>query len=132
MAVECLRVFMLFTPAQPPLQAYTLSGRHQSLFPTYSLFVPLPYDLLRTFLSERACTPFRCCYEGCIQSNQQLSLSRLMHSIHRGGAVFLYQGLERTPTQGTNRLHGLHNRKFEGIRDRPCKKASAVCKNGER
>jgi hypothetical protein len=34
-----------------------------------------------------------------IQSNRQLALSRLMHSIHCGSAIFTYQALERRPAR---------------------------------
>jgi hypothetical protein len=51
-----------------------------------------------------------CFYEGCIQSNQQLALSRLMHSINCSSAVFPYQALEMRPAQETlTGCAGLHN-----------------------
>jgi hypothetical protein len=52
-------------------------------------------------MSERDSNPLQCFYKGCIQSNQQLALSRLMHSIHCGYAIFPYQALEGRPAQET-------------------------------
>jgi hypothetical protein len=51
-----------------------------------------------------------------LQSNQQLDLSPLMHSIHYGSAIFLNQVFERGPAQETSiGFAGLHNKTFEGI-----------------
>jgi hypothetical protein len=55
----------------------------------------------QTFIFERDCTPLQCFHKGCIQSKQQLILSRLMHSIHCGSAVFPYQALESRKAQET-------------------------------
>jgi hypothetical protein len=74
-------------------------------------FFPLCCALFHTFISERDCTPLQCFYKGCIQSNQKLALSRLMHSIHCGSAVFPYEALERRSAQGTlTGCAGLHNK----------------------
>jgi hypothetical protein len=67
-----------------------------------------------SFLNVTA--PLHCFYRGCIQSNQQLAGSQLMHSIHYISAVYPYQVRERRPAQDT--LIGcaeLHNKIFEGI-----------------
>jgi hypothetical protein len=63
------------------------------------------YVFLHTFISERDCTLLQCFYKGCTQSNQQLALSLLMHSIHCGSAVFPYQALKRS-AQETDKLCG--------------------------
>jgi hypothetical protein len=52
------------------------------------------FALFQTFISERDCSPLQCFYKVCTQSNQQLALSRLMHSMHCGSAVFPYQALK--------------------------------------
>jgi hypothetical protein len=73
-----------------------------------------------TSISEPNSIPLRCFYKGCIQSKQQLALSRLMHNIHCGRAVFQYQALERRTAQQT--LMGCAGRitkKFEGIKNIP-------------
>jgi hypothetical protein len=60
-------------------------------------------------------------YKVCIQSNQQLALSRLMHSIHCRSAIFPYQALGRRLAQETSiGCAGRHNKKFEGIEHWPC------------
>jgi hypothetical protein len=41
-----------------------------------------------------------------ISENSKLALSRLMHSIHCGNAIFAYQTLERKPPQETSGLIG--------------------------
>jgi hypothetical protein len=58
---------------------------------------PMPYSIP----SEHDCTLLQCFYISCIQSNEQLALSRLMHSIHCGSAIFPYQALETRPAQET-------------------------------
>jgi hypothetical protein len=76
----------------PARQLFSLLlENHQSLFrPTASVrpgdlsfflsFFPSIYSLFHAFISESDCTPLQSFYEGSIQSNQQLALSRLMHS----------------------------------------------------
>jgi hypothetical protein len=72
-------------------------------------------------ISECDCTPLQCFYKGYIQSNQQLALSRLMHSKHCGSAIFPYQALQRRQAQETLLgCAGLHNEKFEGTENSPC------------
>jgi hypothetical protein len=81
---------------------------------TYSR-VAASLDLFHTFISERDYTQLECFYQGCTQSNQQVALRRLMHSIHCGSAIFPYQALERRPAQETLMgCEGLRNN-FEGI-----------------
>jgi hypothetical protein len=68
----------------------------------FIFFSPLSHALFHTIISERDCTPVQCFfYKNCTQSNQQLALSRLMHSTHRCSAVFPYQALETRPAQET-------------------------------
>jgi hypothetical protein len=57
--------------------------------------------LIPYLISEHDCTPLQCFYKGCIQINQQLALSWLMHSIHCGSTIFPYQVFERRPTEET-------------------------------
>jgi hypothetical protein len=58
--------------------------------------------LFYTNISEHGCVPLQCLYKGCIQSNQKLSLSQLMFSIHCDCAIFPYHELERRrPAQET-------------------------------
>jgi hypothetical protein len=57
--------------------------------------------LIPYFISERDCTPLQYYYKGCIQSNQQLTLSFLMHTIHSSSATYPYQELERRTAQET-------------------------------
>jgi hypothetical protein len=87
-----------FCYAVPDNNFYTLLLENISLsffLPSFLSFFPSAYALFHTLTSERDCTPLRCFYKVCIQSNQQLALSRLMHSIHCGNAIFSYQALER-------------------------------------
>jgi hypothetical protein len=103
---ECsvLSNFLLCSLAQQPpvfISYYIKSYKWQPSF------LPLAHALLHTFIYESDCTPLQCFYKGCIQSNQQLALSRLMHRIYYGSAVFPYQALESTAAQET--LIGLHN-----------------------
>jgi hypothetical protein len=81
----------------------------------FSFFYPSSHTPFHTFIFERDCTPLQCFYKGCIQLNQQLALSRLMHSIHCGSAIFPYQALERRPVQetliGCAGLHSIKNSK---------------------
>jgi hypothetical protein len=71
-------------------------------------------------IPERDCTPLQCFYKGCIQSNQQLDLSRLMHSIYCGSAVFPYQALERTAAQETLiGCAGLYNINLKALNIQP-------------
>jgi hypothetical protein len=119
--------FLLYSPAQQPL--YTLTWKRQSLFCTTegfrngvllglytpALFLPSSCALLHTFISEPDCTPLQCFYKGYTQSNQQLAVSRLMHSTHCDSAIFPYQALERKQAQDTlSGCAGLYN-KFEGV-----------------
>jgi hypothetical protein len=53
-------------------------------------------------MSERDFTPLQYFYKGCTQSNQQLSLSPLMHTIHCGSAVLSHQVLDRRRAQETS------------------------------
>jgi hypothetical protein len=46
-----------------------------------SFFFHSSYILFYTFMSNHDCTPLQVFYKGSIQSNQQLALSRLTHSI---------------------------------------------------
>jgi hypothetical protein len=92
---------------------------HQVFFVRSSryFFFTSSYALLYTFISKCDCTSLQCCHKGCMQSNQQLALSRLMHSIYRGSAVFPYQALESRQVKET--LIGcaeLHNvKKFKTL-----------------
>jgi hypothetical protein len=88
----------------------------------FSFLIPSTYVSFHTFISESDCTLLQCFYKGCMQSNQQLALSRLMHSIHCGSAIFPYQALERRPAQETLvGWAGLYNKKLEGIEHSPWK-----------
>jgi hypothetical protein len=120
--------FMLCSPAHQNLHA--LTWKHKSLFHTTEgvqtgdLVVPaflfyLSYPLIHIFISEHDCTPLQCFYKGCIQSNQQMALSQLMHSIHCSSAVFPYQAHDRRPAQetfiGCAGLHSIKNLKVLDI-----------------
>jgi hypothetical protein len=89
--------FSCYTDAQQPLSLLLENSLYYAVvlsffLRTFLLFsFPTFYALFYTFISERDCTPLQCFYKGCIQSNQQLALSRLMHSIHCGSAIFPYQ-----------------------------------------
>jgi hypothetical protein len=107
--VQCLRIFCYAVPRN---NLFTLlTWKHHALFRTaagvISAFLSCflsphsSYALFRIFISESDCTPLQCFYKGCIQSNQQLALSLLMHSIHCGSAVFPYQALEIRQAQET-------------------------------
>jgi hypothetical protein len=65
-------------------------------------FPPSSYALLHTLTFEHDCTALQYHYMGCIQSNQQLALGRLMHSIHCASTIFPYQTLERRQAQETS------------------------------
>jgi hypothetical protein len=46
------------------------------IFPFHS-----SYDLLCTFISKPDCNPLTYCYRCCLQTNEQVVFSQLMHSI---------------------------------------------------
>jgi hypothetical protein len=126
--VNCLRVFMLCNPAHQLL--YELPWKHRLEFFFLSLYLPFfifpsSSSLFHTFHFWTYLHSITVSYKGCIQSNHQLALSRLMHSIHCGSAVFPYQALERRPTQETLiGCAGLHYKKFKGIEHSSCIKSS--------
>jgi hypothetical protein len=89
-----------------------------SSFLSFSL--PSSHELFHIFISKHDCTPLHF-YKGCIQSNQQLAHSRLMHSIHCGSTKFSYQVLERRPARDFNRLcRTAKHKKFEGTEHSTC------------
>jgi hypothetical protein len=69
----------------------------------YLLFFSLTYALFHASISQRDYTPLQLFYKDCTQSNQQLSPSSLMYSIHCGSSVFPFQVLERRPAQDFKR-----------------------------
>jgi hypothetical protein len=74
-----------------------------------SFFLSLPSAFLHTFLSECDCIPLQCLYKGSVQSNEQLAVSRLLHNLYCGTAVFPYHGLDGRQAHETNGCAGLHN-----------------------
>jgi hypothetical protein len=108
------------------MQSYTTTITHSYINTSYSrcsffipslfsFFFPSSYALFQAFISEHDCTPLKCFYKGCIQSNQQLALTQIMHSIHCGDAIFPYKVHERRPAQKTLiGCVGLHNSKLGG------------------
>lgn len=106
---ECTTASNLLQYAVPLNNHYTFLPenfnllRPYSLFPSSFLSLPLSSScaLFHTFISERDCAPLQCFYKGCKQSNQQLTLSRLMHDILYCSSVFPYQVLERRQVQET-------------------------------
>jgi hypothetical protein len=113
MNVQCLRgSYYAF-----PHNCYTLILQSINLYfiLIYSFFLSFFLRSFRNFISGRYCTLLQCFGKGCIQSNQHLDLSRFLHSVHCGGAVFPYEALERIPAQDTLICcAGLHNN-FKGI-----------------
>jgi hypothetical protein len=96
---------------------YTLTWKYQSLFRTtagvLSSFLPF-------FRSCSTCLHFwtwlysiTMFLQRPVQSNQQLALSRLMHSIHWGNAMFPCQTIERRPARETLKGVGDWVTKFE-------------------
>jgi hypothetical protein len=99
-----LAYVILYFVQQQVLELVTFLGYTRQL----AFFFLSSHALLHTFISERDCTLLQCFYKGCFQSNEQLALSQLMHSMHCGSAVFPYQVLERRTAQQTfNRLYGI-------------------------
>jgi hypothetical protein len=108
MNVQCLRMFCYAVPHNNRHTLFLENNRfYFVLQQVFELVIFLSFcftsfcAFFHTFIFECDCTPLQWFYKGCIQSNQQLVLSRLMHSMPCGSAVSLYQALERRPTQGT-------------------------------
>lgn len=68
------------------------------------------YALFHALIYERDCTSLQGLYESRVQSDKQLPLSRLMHSMYCCSAVYPYQALEGRTAQDTLvGCAGLHN-----------------------
>lgn len=115
MNVQCLRgSYYAF-----PHNCYTLILQSINLYFVliYSFFLSffLPSFVRFVTLFLDVTVLLQCFGKGCIQSNQHLDLSRFLHSVHCGGAIFPYEALERIPAQDTLICcAGLHNN-FKGI-----------------
>jgi hypothetical protein len=128
MEIECMtnvQYLAVFYATQSLTTTVTHSCKYfvlQQIFLPFFIFLsffPSSYALLHS-TSGRDCTPWQCSSKGSIQSNQQMALSRLMHSIHCGSAIFPYQALETRLAQETlTGCAGLHNKKFEGTEHSP-------------
>jgi hypothetical protein len=108
--VQCLRIFVMqsrTTVIRSYLKTSVFISYYSRCFFIVHFFLP---SSIHTFIPERNCTPLECFYKGCVRSNQQLALSRLMHSIYTGSVIFPYQALERRSAQETLvGFAGLHN-----------------------
>jgi hypothetical protein len=117
-------VFYVIQSHRPTFVHYYLkTSVFISYYCRYSFFVsflfPSSYALFHTIIPQCNCIPLQCLYKGCIQSNQQLALTRLMHSIHCGSNIFSYQALGGRPAQetllGSAGLHSITNSKTLNI-----------------
>jgi hypothetical protein len=93
------------------------SPAQQSLYTTW-LFrsVCISCDALsHTIIFKSDCTPLQCFYKGCTQSNQQLALSPLMHSIHWIALYFHTKCLEKLAQETLIDCTGLHYIKFKSV-----------------
>jgi hypothetical protein len=106
-------VYVMQSRTTTVINSYSKTSVFISHYCRCSFFVPSCRSLFHTFISERDCTILQCFYKGCIQSNQQLTLGRLVHRMHCGSAIFPYQALERRTAQetliGRGRLHYIKN-----------------------
>jgi hypothetical protein len=101
---------------------FTTAGDVSSFVSFFLFFFlhSMPYSII--FVSERDCTPLQCFYKGCVQSNQQVALNRLMHNIHYSSTIFPYQAKETLICSA-----GLRNKEFEGIEHSPLCSIAVIC-----
>jgi hypothetical protein len=86
-----------------------------SLFIFY--FIPCLIPYLHIWICLYSVTMF---YKDCIQSNQQLALSQLLHSKHYTSTMFLYPAHDWRPAQETWVVcAGLHNKKYRALNIHP-------------
>jgi hypothetical protein len=124
MNVHCLQITCYAVPHNnhytlllENISFYFIQEQVFFLHSSLSFLFPSSHSLFHTFIFEKDCTLLQCCYKGCIQSNQQLALRRLMHS---SSTIFQYQVLERRLAQETlTGCAGLHTIELEGTEHSP-------------
>jgi hypothetical protein len=69
---------------------------------TLKFLICSPAQQLLRIVNECDSTPLHSFNTGCIQSDQEVTLSQFMHSVHHGSCMVPYHALERKPSQETS------------------------------